>query len=55
MKNRFYGKGELKDKKVIAALERAARQYENGEIAEVRDVLFEIIEAIDTFEAEMEA
>lgn len=55
MQNMFYRKGELKDKKVIAALKRAARQYENGEIAEVRDVLFEIVEAIDTFEAEMEA
>lgn len=50
MYNRFYEKGELKDEEIINALRQAAKDYENGEIAEVRDVLAEIVFAIDDFE-----
>lgn len=41
--------GELKDKEIIAALRKAAEEYENGELAEVRDTLFDIVCAIDEF------
>lgn len=50
MANRFFYNGELKDKKISAALKRAAKDYENGEIAEVRDMLLEIAAAIDEWE-----
>ena len=50
MGNRFFVNGELKDKKISAALRRAANDYENGEIAEVRDLLLEIAAAIDEWE-----
>ena len=54
MNNRFYNKGALKDRKIVEALKRAAIQYENGEIIEVRDTLCEIVEAIDDFEKDTE-
>ena len=54
MNNRFYNKGNLKDKKIVEALKQAAIQYENGEIIEVRDTLYEIVEAIDDFENDTE-
>ena len=47
MANKFFAKGELKDEKIVASLKRAAKDYENGEIAEVRDLLLEIVAAID--------
>lgn len=47
---RFYKNGELQDKKIVAALRRAADDYENGEIAEVRDLLVDIVNAIDEWE-----
>lgn len=50
MANRFYAKGELKDEKIVAALKRAANDYENGEIAEVHDLLLEIAAAIEEWE-----
>lgn len=50
MGNRFFANGVLKDKKIAAALEQAAKDYENGEIAEVRDLLLEIVVAIDEWE-----
>ena len=50
MENKFYSKGELKDKKILEVLKKLPEQYENGEIAEVRDVMEEIIFAIDEFE-----
>ena len=34
MESKFYKKGELKDKEIVAALKQAAVDYENGEIAE---------------------
>ena len=50
MANRFYAKGDLKDQKIIAALKRAANDYENGEITEVHDLLLEIAAAIEEWE-----
>lgn len=40
---------ELKDKKILDALEKAKTMYENGEIAEVEDILVDIVNAIDAF------
>lgn len=54
MENKFYSKGELKDKKILEVLKKLPEQYENGEIAEVRDIMEEIIFAIDEFESEYE-
>ena len=48
--NQFYKNGELKDKKIVAALKKAADGYENGEIAETRDILVEIVQAIQEWE-----
>lgn len=50
VKMRFIKRGELEDKKIIAALRQAAEDYENGELVEVRDLLVEIVNAIDEFE-----
>lgn len=47
---RFLKKGELKDKEIVNALQQAAVDYENGEITEVRDILMEIVQAIDEFD-----
>lgn len=52
--SKFFKKGELQDKKIVAALHQAAEDYENGEIIEVKDVLVEIINAITDFEQEYE-
>lgn len=49
---KFYKNGELEDKEIVKALIRAAANYENGEISEVRDLLAEIVVAIDKFEEE---
>lgn len=50
MANKFFANGKLKDKKIVAALKRSAKDYENGEIAEVRDLLLEIAAAINEWE-----
>lgn len=50
MENKFYKKGELKDKRIVAALRKAAEGYENGEISETHDVLIEIVQAIEEWE-----
>lgn len=47
---KFYKNGELEDKEIVKALIQAASDYENGEISEVRDLLADIILAIDEFE-----
>lgn len=49
---KFYKNGELEDKEIVKALIQAAADYENGEISEVRDLLAEIVVAIDKFEEE---
>lgn len=48
---RFFNekKKELKDKAIMDALEDARAMYENGEIAEVQDILIDIVNAIDAF------
>ena len=52
--SKFFKKGELQDEKIATALRQAAEDYENGEIAEVKDTLIEIINAITDFEQEYE-
>ena len=52
--SKFFKKGELQDKKIITALKQAADDYENGEIAEVKDLLIDIVKAINEFEANYE-
>ena len=51
---RFLKDAELKDKKIVAALRKAADDYENGEIVEVRNLLMEIVDNIDWFMWNME-
>ena len=41
---------ELKDKKIIAALKQALKDYEDGAIIECRDELADIVNAIDAFD-----
>ena len=50
MESKFYKNGELKDDKIVKALKQAAEDYENGEIAEVRDLLVDIVSAINEWE-----
>ena len=52
--SKFFKKGELQDKKIVAALRQAAEDYENGEIIEVKGVLIDIINAITDFEQSQE-
>ncbi len=51
---KFYKNGELKDKEITAALKQAADGYENGELIEVRDLLQDIVDAIDEFLSDQE-
>jgi len=48
--NRFIGRSGLKDRTIIKALNRAAADYANGEVSEVRDTLADIVRAIDEFD-----
>lgn len=50
---RYFKNGKLEDKKIQTALRKAADDFENGELIEVRDLLLEIINAIDEY-AEIE-
>ena len=50
METTFFKKGELKDRKIVAALRQAADDYENGEIFEVKCVLVDIINSITEWE-----
>lgn len=52
---RFFKHGNLEDKKIEAALRKAADDYANGELIEVRDLLLDIINAIDAFADNEEA
>ena len=54
MESRFYKNGELEDKEIVAALRKAADDYENGEIIEVRDLLQDIVDDINEFESDRE-
>lgn len=51
---RFFKNGQLKDKEIVKALQQAAVDYDNGEIAEVRDLLVDIVQAIDEFDNQYE-
>lgn len=44
---RFLKHDELEDEKIVEALKEAAEDYEDGAILEVRDVLVDIVKAID--------
>ena len=46
---KFIKNGELDDTKIAIALRKAADDYGNGELIEVRDTLLEIIDANDEF------
>lgn len=48
---KFIKNGELNDEKITDALRKAAAEYENGALIEVRDLLLEIVDAIDEFDA----
>lgn len=50
MKSQFYANGELRDEKVIEALNEALCFYENGELLEARETLADIVKAIDEFD-----
>lgn len=52
--SKFFKKGNLQDKQIVAALHKAAEDYENGEIEEVKGVLIDIINAITDFEQNYE-
>lgn len=54
MQMTFYKNGKLKDKKIESALRQAADDYENGELIEVRDLLQDIVDAINEFESDKE-
>lgn len=49
MENIFYEHGELKDSKIIKALSEATENYKDGAIVETRNLLIDIIWAIDEF------
>jgi len=51
---KFFKKGELQDQYIVEALHQAAFDWENGEIAEVKDTLLDIISAIRQFERKVE-
>ena len=51
---RFFKRGELQDLNIIDALHQAAFDWENGEIAEVKDTMLDIISAIREFERTVE-
>lgn len=50
MKMKYFNGKELDDAKIIKTLSKVVSMYDNGEIAEVRDELSEIVNAIDEFE-----
>ena len=50
MRNRFIDENGLCDDLIIDTLRKSADDYENGEVAEVHDVLQEICRAIKTFD-----
>lgn len=51
---KFYKNGELQDKEIVAAIRKAADSYENGELIEARDLLQDVVDAIDEFESDQE-
>lgn len=51
---RFYKNGKLMDEEIASALRQAVNEFENGELIEVRDLLQDIVDAIDEFESDAE-
>jgi len=47
MEKRFLKHGELQDNEIIEALKESVDDYGDGMISEVRDLLVEIVNAID--------
>ena len=47
MNNKFIESGKLQDIKIINALKESVYDYEDGAISKVRDVLVDIVKAID--------
>lgn len=47
---KFFKNGELQDEKILAALHKAADWYEDGAIIETRDMLIDIVNAINEFD-----
>ena len=54
MNNPFYSHGKLKDKNIIRMLHKAAEWYEDGAIAETKEILAEIHDAITEWEMDQE-
>jgi hypothetical protein len=54
MAKKFYVNNELLDKKILAAIESAYSDYENGEIIEAKRTFKAIIKAIEAFERDYE-
>ena len=52
IKMRFLRHGELQDNEIVKALREAVDDYEDGAISEVRDLLVEIVNAIDEWSYE---
>ena len=50
MEMKYFKHGELQDIEILNALKEAVYDYQDGAIAEVRDSLAEIINAIDEWE-----
>jgi hypothetical protein len=50
MSNKFIEYGRLQDMEIINALKESMYDYEDGAILEVRDVLEEIVKAIDEWD-----
>ena len=50
MNERFIKYGKLQDIEILNALKEAVCNYEDGAILEVRDVLVEIVKAIDEWD-----
>lgn len=51
---KFYIDGKLLDKKILAAIESAYSDYENGELVEAKRTFKAIIKAIEAFERDYE-
>lgn len=49
---KYLKNGEMDDAAVVNALKRCVKQYQDGELWEVRDELVDIIQAIDEFAGE---
>ncbi len=54
---RFFNEAtsELQDRKIVEALRRAADLYDDGAIIETRDILVDIVVAINEFDKRQEA